>query len=115
GVGGWSPAGQRGALRFGSGWLRAAEGPAPPAEVARALARALPEAGRTADGDVRGAALGLAATLLERPDGAELVGPCREVALAGFGDASAENRAPAARPAPHPGMDLPQHAPPPLH
>jgi hypothetical protein len=105
-----SPAGQREALQFAAGWLRVDGDQAPSAEVARALARTLPEAGRTTDGGVRGAALELAAALLERPDGAELLGPCRELALAGFGDATAENRARSARLALHPGMDLQQQA-----
>jgi hypothetical protein len=105
-----SPAGQCAVLQFGSGWLRADGDPAPPPEAARALARTLPEAGRSADEGVRGAALDLAATLLERPDGAELIGPCRELALACFADAAAENRSRAAQLALHPGMDLQQQA-----
>jgi hypothetical protein len=104
-----SPAGRRAALEFEAGWLRAEGGPAPPAEVARALARELPAAAR-GDGAERGAGLELAAALLERPDGAEWVGPCRELALACFTDAADENRLRAARLALRPGMDLQQQA-----
>jgi hypothetical protein len=104
-----SPSGQRAALEFEAGWLRAEGGPAPSADVARALTRELPEAAR-GDGGARGAALELAAALLERPDYAESVGPCRELALACFSDADAENRLRAARLALHPGMDLQQQA-----
>jgi hypothetical protein len=103
------PAGQREVLRFAAGWL-GADGSPPPADVARALARTLPEAARAADGGVRGAALDLAAALLERPDGAEAVGACRDLALACFADAAPENRSRAVRLALHPGMDLPQQA-----
>ncbi len=103
------PAGQREVLQFESGWLRA-DGKAPTTDVARALTRELPEAARAADGGVRGAALDLAAALLERPDYAESVGPCRELALACFTDAAAENRLRAAQLALHPGMDLQQQA-----
>jgi hypothetical protein len=102
-----SPAGQREVLQFEVGWLRAEDGPAPSADVARALARELPEAAH-GDGDVHGAALDLAAALLERPDCAESLGPCRELALACFGDAAAENRSRAAQLALRPGMDLQQ-------
>jgi HEAT repeat protein len=102
--------GQREVLQFEVGWLRAEGGKAPAADVARALARELPEAARAADGGVRGAALDLAAALLERPDAAESLGPCRELARACFADAAADNRARAARLALHPGMDLQRQA-----
>lgn len=104
-----SPAGQRQVLQFGAGWLRGEGGPAPP-EVARALARALPEAARVADRGVRGGALELAAALLGRPDCAESLGPCRELALACFVDEDPDNRALAAQLALHPGMDLQRQA-----
>jgi hypothetical protein len=106
----FSPAGQREVLQFGADWLRADGGQAPPTEVARALARTLPEAARSADGSVRGAALDLAAALLGRPDGAEAIGPCRELALACFADGAAENRSRAVQLALRPGMDLQQQA-----
>jgi hypothetical protein len=102
-----SPAGQREVLQFGAGWLRA-EG-VPPPDVARALARQLPEAAH-GDGAVRAAALDLAAALLGRPDYAETLSPCRELALACFTDAAAENRSRAAQLALHSGMDLQQQA-----
>ncbi|HKI31625.1 MAG TPA: HEAT repeat domain-containing protein [Gemmataceae bacterium] len=104
-----SPAGQREVLQFEAGWLRSDGGQPPPPDVARSLARELSEAAQ-ADGVVRGAALELASALLERPDCAESVGPCRELALACFSDAAAENRARAAQLALHPGMDLHQQA-----
>jgi hypothetical protein len=105
-----SPAGQREVLLFEAGWVRPEGGPAAPPDVARALARQLPEAARSDQGAVRGAALDLAAALLERPDYAESVGPCRELALACFADAGADNRSRAVRLALHPGMDLQQQA-----
>jgi hypothetical protein len=104
-----SPAGQREVLQFEVGWLRAEGGKAPSADVARALMRELPEAAH-GDGAVRGAGLDLAAALLERQDNAESIGPCRELALACFTDAAAENRLRAAQVALHPGMDLQQQA-----
>jgi hypothetical protein len=103
------PAGQREVLQFEAAWLRA-EGKDSSSDVARSLARELPEAAKTTDETTRGAALDLAAALLGRPDGAESVGPCRELALACFGDAAAENRGRAAQLALHPGMDLQQQA-----
>ncbi|HZT80660.1 MAG TPA: HEAT repeat domain-containing protein [Gemmataceae bacterium] len=105
----FSPAGRREVLQFEAGWLRT-EGRAPPTDVARALARQLPEAAKADDGAARGAALDLAAALMERPDYAEAVGPCRELALACFGDADADNRGRALQLALHPGMDLQQQA-----
>jgi hypothetical protein len=105
-----SPAGRREVLQFEAAWLRAEGGKAPPAEIARALARQLPEAARAAEGGARGAALDLAAALLARPDYAESAGPCRELALACFADADAANRSRAAQLALHPGMDLQRQA-----
>ncbi len=109
GFGRLSPAGQREALAFETDWLRGDHGKAPSADVARVVTRELPDAAR-GDGAVRGAALGLAEALLARPDCAESIGPCRELALACFADAAAENRLRAARLALHPGMDLQQQA-----
>src|SRR5262249_50811300 len=60
-------------LGFGAGWLR--DGGAS-ADAARALARTLPDARRSADGGERAAALDLASALLERPDHAEFLGAC---------------------------------------
>jgi hypothetical protein len=74
------------------------------------LTRVLPEAARAEDGAVRGAALDLAAALLERPDRAEWLGACRDLALASFTAAEAESRARAVQLALHPGMDLQQQA-----
>jgi hypothetical protein len=108
GFGRLSAAGQREVLKFEAAWVRAEVGAAP--DVARTLARQLPEAARSADGDVHAAALELAAALLERPDYAEAINPCRDLALACFGDAPAENRTRAAQLALHPGMDLQQQA-----
>jgi len=110
GFGRLRPAGQREVLQFQAGWLRTPDGKAPPASVARALARVLPEATRAADADVRAAALDLAAALLERPDAAESLSACRDLALACFTDPSAENRVRAAQLALHPGTDLQQPA-----
>jgi hypothetical protein len=105
-----SLSGQREVLQFEAAWLRADDGKAPTAEVARAAARQLPDSARADDGAVRSASLDLAAALLARSDYAEAVGPCRELATACFSDKSAENRARAAQLALHPGMDLQQQA-----
>jgi hypothetical protein len=101
------PAGRREVLQFEASWLRS---DSPPPDVARLLTRELEEAARSGDGLVRGAALDLAAALLERPDCAEAVGSCRELALACFNDPDAENRARSAQLALFPGMDLQQQA-----
>jgi hypothetical protein len=105
-----SVSGQREVLQFETVWLRAEDGKIPLAEVARAAARQLPDAARADDGAVRGAALDLASALLARSDYAESIGPCRELAVACFGDQNAENRARAAQIALHPGMDLQQQS-----
>jgi hypothetical protein len=104
------PAGQRHVLEFAAAWLRPEGGPAPTPAVVHALARLVPEAARVADGGVRGAALDLAALLLGRPDAAEVIGPCRDLALACFGDDSPDNRCRALQLALLPGMDLQQQA-----
>src|SRR5262249_51831677 len=105
-----SVSGQREVLQFEAGWLRAEDGKGPPADVARGAARGLAGAARSDDGGVRGAALDLASALLTRSDYAESIGPCRELAVACFGDQTPENRARAAQIALHPGMDLQQQA-----
>jgi hypothetical protein len=109
GFAGFSTPGRREALQAGTAWLRA-EGAAPSGEAARSLARLLPEAARSEDAGVRGDALDLAAALLERPDAAELLGPCRDLALACLTDAEADNRERAAQLALYPGMDLHRQA-----
>jgi hypothetical protein len=104
-----SPVGQREVLQFEATWLRAEGGQPPPKAVARFLARQLPEAAPV-DSVVHGAALDLATALLEQPDYAEWVGPCRDLALACFSDPAAENRTRAVEIALHPGLDLQQQA-----
>jgi hypothetical protein len=104
------PAGQRQGLEFAADWLRDDAAVAPTPEVAHVLVRTLPEAARTTDRGVRAAALDLAALLMARPDAPEVVGFCRDLALACFADDDSDNRWRALHLALLPGMDLQQQA-----
>ncbi len=104
------PGGQRQALEFAANWLRTDGDAAPASEVAHALARMVPEAARTADAGVRGVALDLATALMSRPDATDVIGSCRDLALACLADEKAENRGQALQLALLPGMDLQQQA-----
>lgn len=101
-----SDSGRREVLHLGCIWLAANETSPPCADVARSLARLLPDAGPSRGTEVRRQALDLALKLLDRPEPGDAVPSCRELAVACFGDAEVENRKCAVQIALHPGMDL---------
>lgn len=102
----FGPTGQEATLRLGLAWLKGDGDSAASTDTAAGLARLLPEAGRSKEVRVRAAALELAGQLLERPEHADALAPCRELAQACFADGDADNRARAVQLSLNPGMDL---------
>jgi hypothetical protein len=99
-----SPLGQRAALEVSASWF-SGKG-APIAGLVPACTRLLTESAPLADAEVQSAALGLAAVLLQQPQGPEAVSAAREVARAGLSSAVPANRLRAIPLTLREGMDL---------